>query len=203
MGSSTLFDILGSVLIGGLLMLMVITVNGNLTKTNYQFGSEMTVQRNLVTIVTMIEQDFRRIGYCAIPLKFPDPTKAIISATQTSIQFIGDYNADGNLDTISYWLGDTASANFTKNPNDKLLYKKIGNKPTLSYNLGVCMFNFTYFNVLAESLAFPITIPPNTPSGIYMFRLSVLLQSPEAYDTTYQYAYWRQLRLSAINLKNR
>lgn len=211
MGTSSLFDILGSVLIGGLLMLMVINVNGNLSKVNYSYGSEMTVQRNLVTLVGMVEQDFRRIGYCATPYKFPDPGYAILAATQTSIKFLGDYNADGNLDTISYWVGDTLSANMTKNPHDKLLYKKINSQPTLQYNLGVVTFNFTYYGAyyaaslgnLADTLPFPINIPVGAKSGIFMFQLSVLLQSPEAYDTSYQYAYWRQLRLTSINLRNR
>lgn len=211
MGTSSLFDILGSVLIGGLLMLMVINVNGNLSKVNYSYGSEMTVQRNLVTLVGMVEQDFRRIGYCATPYKLPDPTYAILSATQTSIKFVGDINADGNLDTVSYWLGDTLSASMTKNPNDKLLYRKINGQPTLQYNLGVVNFNFTYYGAyyqaslgnLADTMSFPINIPVGGQSKIFMFQLSVLLQSPEAYDSTYQYAYWRQLRLASINLRSR
>jgi len=199
MGSSTILDILGSLLIGGMIIVSIITVNGNLAKINYNYGSEMRVQENLVTLVTLIEQDFRRIGYCAIPLKFPDPTKALLLATKNSIKFIGDYNADGNLDTIYYYLGDTSTARFTKNPHDKLLYKKINSGNPTWYSLGVVTFDFTYYDAQADSLAFPIS----TPSQVYSFRLSVLLQSPEAYDTNYQYAYWRQLRLSAINLRNR
>jgi len=199
MGSSSLLDILGSLIIGGMLTLMVINVNGNLTKVSYNSGSEMTVQRNLVTLAGMIEQDFRRIGYCSVPLKFPDPTKALLLATQHSIKFIADYNADGNLDTIYYYLGDTASARFTRNPKDMLLYKQINSTKPYGYNLGVVNFDFTYFNAQTDSLTFPIV----TPSSIYSFRLSILLESPDAYDSTYQYAYWRQLRLSAINLRNR
>lgn len=199
MGSSSLLDIIGSLLLGGMVALMVINTNGNLTKINYNYGSEMTVQSNLVTLASMIEQDFRRIGYCSVPLKFPDPTKALLLATQHSIKFIADYNADGNLDTIYYYLGDTVSARFTKNPNDMLLYKQTNSTKAVGYNLGVVNFNFTYFDALADSLAFPIA----TPSSIYSFRLSILLQSPNPYDSTYQYAYWRQLRLSAINLRNR
>ncbi len=211
MGTSSLFDILGSVLIGGMLMLMVINVNGNLDQVNYNYGAEMTVQRNLVTLVGMLEANFRRIGYCATPYKFPDPTYAILSATQTSIKFVGDINADGNLDTVSYWVGDTLSASMTPNPNDRLLYMKVNSQPTLQYNLGVCTFNFTYYGPyyqgalgnLADTMTFPINIPVGGKSGIFMFQLSVLLESPYAYASAYQYAYWRQLRLASINLRNR
>ena len=199
MGSSTLLDIIGSTIVGGILLVLVIQLGGQLSGMNYTYSNDLKVQTNLTTLVSLIETDFRKIGYCAIPLKFPDPTKALLLETKHSIKYIGDINNDGNLDTVYYYAGNTASASFTQNPRDMLLYRRINSAAPSAYNLGVTVFDFLYYDAIGDSLPLPIA----DPSTVYAIRISVLLESPDAYDTNYSNAYWRQLRLSARNLRNR
>ena len=150
-------------------------------------------------IVDILERDFRKIGYCADPNNIPDPSKSILSATAHSISFIADLDKDGKVDTLEYYVGLPTSLTSTPNPRDMLLYRVVNHHQVQSIDIGLTKFDFLYFDAQQDSLDFPIA----TASAIYSIRLSILLESSHAYDSLYAYAYWRQLRLAAVNLKNR
>lgn len=199
MGHSTIFDVISSIVIGGFLLLIITQLYGTVAENTYTNASELTVQENLVALVRIIENDFRKIGYCSDPVKIPDPSKSILTADEHSISFRTDVDNDGFVDTMKYLTGLPSGLTSTPNPKDKFLYRIVNNQPSQGISLGVVRFDFLYYNALGDSLSFPIS----NPNEIYAMRLSVLLESPYAYDTTYTYAYWRQLRLAARNLKNR
>ncbi len=64
MGFSTLLDILGSTLIGGMLLLILFRVNDATVENSYMYGGELIVHQNLVAVVELLEFDFRKLGYC-------------------------------------------------------------------------------------------------------------------------------------------
>ena len=84
MGFSTLLDIIGSAIIGGLLLMILFRMNDTAVQNNYDMNGEKIVQQNLVDLVELIEYDFRKIGYCADYKNIPDPTKSIIAADKTA-----------------------------------------------------------------------------------------------------------------------
>jgi hypothetical protein len=198
MGGKVLIDIIGSTIIGGFLLFMVLNLNGTVQRTVFSTGNDLSVQENLVNIVSMIEHDFRRLGWCYDQTKIPDPTKSIISATRNSIKFVTDVNSDGNLDTLEYKFDSTQVAGQTANPHDRMLYRTL-NRVVQPLYVGMTQFDFKFLDALSDSIPFPIV----SAQGIYEMQLSITLESPSAYDTTYSYAYWRQLRLTSRNLKNR
>ncbi|MCB0747459.1 MAG: hypothetical protein KDC90_08340, partial [Ignavibacteriae bacterium] len=63
MGFSTLIDILGSSLIGGLILLILLRMNDSTVENSYLNSGEMIVQSNLLAVVELLEHDFRKIGY--------------------------------------------------------------------------------------------------------------------------------------------
>ena len=65
MGFSTIIDIIGSTLIGGMLLMILFRMNDAAVENTYVYGGELLVQQNLVEVVTLLEYDFRKIGYCA------------------------------------------------------------------------------------------------------------------------------------------
>ncbi len=200
MGQSTILDVLGSILLAGFLLLIITRLDGSIVDSTFGTTSDETVQENLTTLVRIIETDFRKIGYCSDPSQIPDPTKSIIAADQHGITFRTDVDNDGVVDTLRYYVGTTASLSRTPNPRDFMLYRSIVNKKeTTGFSLGVTTFDFLFYDAMSDPIAFPVT----TPNAIYAMRLSILLESPFAYDTSYSYAYWRQIRLAARNLKNR
>jgi hypothetical protein len=199
MGFSVLMDILGSTIIGGILMMNLFQINGTAVENNYTGSGELTAQQNLATIVQVLENDFRKIGYCADWQKIPIPTQAIIAADSTSIKFLTDVDSDGNVDSMYYYLGPTSELLMTPNPKDRLLYTVVNSEAPVGINLGVTQFNLTFFDVLGNLINFPITVP----GEIYTMQIDLTCENVDAYSDKYSSAFWRQIRLAAKNLRNR
>lgn len=197
MGFSTLIDILGSTIMGGILLIIVLRLNDTATEKTTNYGGELSLQQNLVTIAQIMEYDFRKMGYCKDWQQFPDPTKSIISAKTNSISFYADYDDNGKIDTISYYIGDYLTS--TPNPRDRYFYRKINNQPPAAINLGVTQFFLKYFDALGDTLYQPIT----QPSLINSYEINVQVETVFAYDEKYSSAFWKQIRLLARNLRNR
>lgn len=206
MGYSTLIDILGSIVIGGLLFLILIRMNDAATKNTYTYSGELLVQENLVAVVEVIEHDFRKIGYCQDWTKIPDPSKAILSADTSDITFITDMpnppsypHGDGTVDTLRYYIGSTSELANTPNPRDRLLYRQLNSGVPLASNVGTTQFRIHYFDVFGNELSTPIS----SPGEISTMQINVTVENTAAYDEEYSTAFWRQIRLAARNLRNR
>ncbi len=201
MGFSTLLDVVGSVIIGGLILLILFRLNNSATANLYNSYSEATVQQSIVSVVQVLESDFRKIGYCKDWNKIPDPTKAILYADTSKFVFITDIDNDGNVDTLDYYLGPTSALSNTPNPRDRLLYRVVNNETPKSANVGLTEFKITYFNSLGDTIK---TLPLTSNTGqIHTIQIDVETQNSEAMDSTYVTSFWRQIKLSAKNLQNR
>lgn len=199
MGFSTLIDIIGSSLIGGMLMVLLININDSTTEHSYTYMGELTVQEALVEVVTLVEYDFRKIGYCRDWSKIPDPTLSILSAGSSSISFLTDTDDDGNPDTLRYYTGPVSELTQTPNPRDRYLYRVINSETPVGTNLGITRFEMEYYNALGSKISFPVV----HPSEIYTMRINITVENIAAYDAQYSNAFWRQLRMAAKNLRNR
>jgi hypothetical protein len=199
MGFSTIIDILGSIIIGGVLMTIVFRLNDAATEKTYNNSGELSLQQNLATVAQIIEYDFRKIGYCADWNKLPDPSKAILYADSSQIKFLTDIESDGNLDSLHYYLGPTSELLATENPRDRILYRVINNDAPVQSNLGITQFNMIYYDALGDTIYFPIS----NYGLISSVEINVTVENVAAYDTSYSKAYWRQIRMVARNLKNR
>jgi hypothetical protein len=225
MGIAVILDVLGSVIVGGILLLTLFRINDNATQNTYNFSGELTLQENLVTTVEVLEYDFRKIGYCENPLALPNPEmNAILYADTSRIKFLTDLlitpygslnpSGDGILDTLEYFLGPTSELTGTPNPNDRMLYRVVNGVPT-GVNLGITGFRIRYFRdsltasgstTLAEILTnkLPKIYVPGTPTGITAMQIDIKVENTAAYnagENPYRYAFWRQIRLSSRNLK--
>src|SRR3990170_7762040 len=110
MGFSDVLDLAGSILIGGLIMLILFRMNDAAVENVYNNGGELSLQQNLSVTAKVLENDFRKIGFCADWKKIPDPSKSILMADSNRIRFITDIDKngsgpDGEVDTLLYALG--------------------------------------------------------------------------------------------------
>lgn len=212
MGFSTLIDILGSTLIGGMLLLILFRLHDANSENLMTYGAELITQQNLVATVEVLEYDFRKIGYCKDWEKIPDPSRAIISADSNSIKYLTDVgtgsdpNGDGIVDTMHYYLGPASDLIVTDNPRDRMLYRVINGATPAGSNLGITEFKLKYFNALGDSIAFPITVP----GEIYTMQINITVESPNLVASYLDpdvliasSAFWRQIRLAARNIRNR
>lgn len=202
MGFSTLIDIIGATIIGGILLIMVNKLNERAIETNIVYGSDKLLQMEVVQLADLLESDFRRIGYCEDPSKVSDSTQIIISADTSQIKFITDTNRDGNLDTLQYYVSDTLALNMTKNPRDRILFRKhqdYPNEQILNVSSNITHFYLRYFDALNVELSSPVA----SPSLISYMEISFKVEDSEAYDEQYSEAYWQQVRLTSRNLRKR
>ena len=199
MGFSTLLDILGSIIIGGVMMNIAYRLSDTITERTYNHSGELTIQRNLATSAQIIEYDFRKIGYCKNWNLIPDPTKALLYADTSEIKFYTDIDNDGDVDSIRYYLGPTSELTSTANPRDRLLFRVLNGEQPRSANLGITQFKMIYFDALGDTLTPPIGIN----GGVTSIEINLTVESTDAYDQKYSKAFWRQIRMVSRNLRNR
>jgi hypothetical protein len=199
MGFSTIIDILGSLIIGGLLLLILMRLNGSVTENYYITGSDRNLQRSLAETAILVERDFRKMGYCADPYKITENMDIVTVADSDFISFYTDVDRDGNLDIMTYFLSDTNALAATKNPRDRILYRQINNDIPLIISTNITRFLFEYYDVFGTKLTSPVASPAN----ISHLRISMRVEDPEAYDEQYSNAYWQQVRLTSKNLRKR
>lgn len=229
MGTSVLIDVLGSIIVGGILLLTLFRMNNNAAQNTYNFTGELVLQQNLVTTVETLEYEFRKIGYCENPMNFPFPeTNSILYADTSEIKFLTDLmiapdydEGDGTMDEIRYYLGPASELTETPNPDDKMLYREVNGVKT-GVNLGITYFRVRYFRdsstgggatTLAEILPkdLPKVYVAGSPTGITAMQIDIRVENTAAYDAKqgpddmdynpYRHAFWRQVRLSSRNLK--
>jgi len=213
MGTSTIFDIITSTVIGGMLLLMALRLNAQAIETNAIYQNNLNLQQGMVALVDIVENDFRKIGYCKDFTKISPPNIAIVSADSLSIKFLTDIPSsptdfgDGIVDTIWYYSGSTGSN--PNNPREKPLFRVINGNTATGWNLGVTRFALRYYDALGDTLHFPII----DPKLIYTLEINISLESP-APLTKIEYrdsvsaledfkVYWKQIRLASRNLRNR
>jgi len=210
MGFTVLLDIIGSIIIGGILMMIAWRLSDATTEKTYNNNGELSIQQNLLTVAQMIEYDFRKIGYfnswgVVIDPRTGQPfnsTEAIIYADSTSIQFFTDLYTDvypygdGVLDTLRYFLGPVSECGNTPNPRDRILYRVENHDVPVQSNLGVTQFFMNYYDVNNFQLTPPIT----TPGLIKSIEINITVENVAAYDEKYTNAFWKQLRLASRNV---
>lgn len=215
MGTTTIFDIITSMVIGGMLLLMALRLNAQAIETNAIYQNNLNLQQGMVALVDIVESDFRKIGYCKDWTKISPPNIAIVYADSVSIKFLTDIPAspaptefgDGIVDTVWYYTGSTGGNPY--NLKEKPLYRVVNGNTAIGWNLGVTRFALRYYDALGDTLPFPIS----DPKLIYTLEINISLESPaplskiEYRDSTSASedfkVYWKQIRLASRNLRNR
>ena len=173
---STMIDLVGSFIIGGLLMIMILNVNANFNQLSTEDQLELIVQENLVELVAEIQFDFRKIGYGV-----SNSWLSIINADTSSITFWADLDNDGNLELVSYQLGPTSDVSGTVNPRDRILYRSV-NGQQIGGSLGVVDFQLTLYDISGAQTADLTTVKS--------MDYYLLLESPFPMDTVYARSAW-------------
>lgn len=208
MGSSTILDIITSVVIAGFLLLTALRLNDQANETSILYHSNLSLQQNMTALTGILEHDFRRIGFCADYKKIKDPADAIRYADTSKVRFWLDLDNDGVMDSIEYSIGPPSEMTSTVNPRDRVLYRKVNNDTPQRLEMGVTQFRFKFFNALGDTLLFPIS----EPREIHSMEISLQIESFAPFDVRYTASndtladfqmYWRQIRLAARNLRNR
>ncbi len=199
MGYSTIIDIIGSTIVGGLLMLILFRTNSSAVENTYNYGSDLSAQQRLAVISKIIDYDFSKIGYCKNQVT--DYTGAIKYADSTQIQFYTDMNDDGIRDSVTYKLGPTSDLSRTPNPSDRIIYRTVYDTtfPQIDPLAGVTVFKMIYYDTSGTLMSFPIS---NT-SIIRKIKILLKTETSAPFNGVYASAFLEDTKYVAYNINRR
>jgi hypothetical protein len=183
---SVFLDIVGSVIIAGLLLLAVLSSYSNVSQYALLNSMDLTVQENLSEWLQIVQHDFRKIGY-----RVANPAWAIQDCDSSSISFVADIDNNGVVDSVSYYLGLPSQVPGTQNPRDRALYRVVSGQQT-GGALGLTDFQLRYYDSTGNLTW--------TPSAVKAVEIFIQVESPFPLDTTYVWSSWRGL-IYPLNLQ--
>lgn len=178
-----ILDIIGSMIVGGIVLVSLLGLNGNIVQGAATQTFNLITQQNLTTLSDILENDLRKAGY-----HISDSVKITYIDT-SEIRFKIDLKNDSTVTTVRYYL-DTKSKSIQDNPKTKVLYRSINGGGATSMNLGVTRFRLWF------SDAKGVAITTNTLaalSKIRVIKVLVNIESGYAYNSAYAGAYWERV----------
>jgi hypothetical protein len=185
MGS--MLKLLGTFFIAGLAILSINRFTGFLSQSSHEWLLSTINTVNVNSLTKNMEFDFNRMG---LYVTYQD--KALVEAQPQRITFYSDYDEDGTVDRIRYYLSDSTTATQTDNPNDRILYREINSETNPSAFGGVTNFNIRYFDWYGDETT--------VLSEIKTFEITLSIQSIYGYDEWFADNFW-QARFSPPNLR--
>ena len=178
-----LLDLMGSTIIGGLIVLMLLNFSIFQTNTSFSSDSELQLQQNAKTLAEILNHDFRKIGYGY------DNT-AFFEADSERISFYSDIDRNGSVDKVTYMLGDTLESSSTTNPNDRVLYRIVNSDTIKGPTLGLVKAKFSYYTGNGSETT--------VLSSIQYVKAELWIETNEPVNGEYPFTYWEM----TINPRN-
>lgn len=133
---SSHLDIIGSVIIAGMIILNFSIFMGERTESQIESTNKITAQTDMSDVTSTLRFDLRKVGYGC-------DTNAILQATENCFVFRADLENDGKLDTVGYYYG--AGNALISESTAPLLYRVVNGQKQRGQDLGLMSFRFLYF----------------------------------------------------------
>lgn len=158
MGFQIILDFLGATILGGAFLLNLLRFQGQDFQRKQESHDDIVAQQNLTALVSVLEEDFRRIGYCASRDVMIAPV--MLAAGSDYVSFKTDLvtssspEGDGEVDSVAYFMGGLLST--TANPRERMLYRVENGGQWEGSSLGITYLDFRYHKYNGDTLARPI-----------------------------------------------
>ena len=177
---SDYLDLIGSFVIGSIVILMLANFNSTVNTSATQNLYEGVTQREMKSTSFAIEEDMYKIGLRINGEK-------ITKADSTEISFLGDIYNFGLIDSVSYYLGKPEELKSTPNPNDRILYRKWNSKDPFPLHI-VTNFKFSYFDSLGQNINYQTLKNVNGRKKIKSIKVQFTVESKEQINSTFNTA---------------
>jgi hypothetical protein len=208
MGSSTILDIISSTMTFGLLMLAILRINNSNSESNYAYNQNYLLQRNMVVLTAMLEDDLKHVGAGVY-----DDAGGVQYADVNDLRFRTMLNRGQTIPNNIEWKYESDTTGIPKGiTNPRIHYlDRIVDGVTQRMNLGVTSFAITYWSIMDPDSAMTTPIVATTPpaanpcGNIGPVSVSVRLESPfkatylNPTDSVQYYMLWRQIRSISRN----
>ena len=186
-----LLDIVGSIIIAGMVVMILLAVNINNAASSSAILFTTIEQKNIIDISELIEYDFYKLGY-----RISD--EKISVADSNEIKFYTDIDNNEFADSIHYYLGETTDLSGTTNPNYKPLYRN--RNDSLVTEFPVVDFNLSYFDSIGNALDYASLTSSAGRELIKSIKIKIKVESDEMYDDHYRASEWKK-KISPKNLR--
>ncbi len=149
---NSILDIIGSVIVYGLLTVALITVSANLTTSSVETKSAFHSEQNLLALYHFFEYDFLKIG-----LGKTNPKLKVGACDSLKIAWYSDYDENGKMDSIMYSMENIQTVNrgtFTKEVKQKPIFRQLNNENPIEMHLDIVNFNLTYLDANSNVLPY-------------------------------------------------
>ncbi|MBI1804231.1 MAG: hypothetical protein HY033_12635 [Ignavibacteriae bacterium] len=191
---NAMYDVVCSIVIGGIVLVMLVGFNGNIAESAGSQTIKVIAQTNLTTVVSILDFDLRKLGY-----RITSADYAVALADSNKVRFIGDFGNKGKIDTIIYYFDPTTRSGHS-NTKTRILYRtfipQAGTSSRMMINTGITKLQFAYYDKAGQPLALPV----GNTSLIQSLKVSINEESTVPYkETTMKYlkfnpgVYWEQL----------
>ncbi|TVQ10959.1 MAG: hypothetical protein EA364_11495 [Balneolaceae bacterium] len=168
-----------SFIIGGLLLIAIVTLNNRMMQNSGQNALDMIVKTNVETLADILSSDIRRIGYLS--------TTNITTAEANRLVFEGDVTGDGVPDEVDWFFNAATDVPETVNPNDRRITRTVGGQLTDLSSLSVTLMRFQYTLINGT-----VTSNPSNLNQIRRVFVEIVCESPEAYGDDFKAASWQK-----------
>jgi hypothetical protein len=199
-------DYLSSLILGGMLIVNVLSANDIATETYSVYEGDMVVQEMLITTVQLLEGEFRNMGFGV-----PEDQRTVLGADTSDVMFLLDLERDGvSIDTIRYQLGSTSELSHTMNAADRYLYRKVNGGQFLKVGV-VTLFHLRY--IAEDGVVLSAPVASDQLSEIHEIEITLEIQNPYApyaadgyvggagKTALYSSSFWQQTRLASQNTR--
>jgi len=199
----TVLDMIFSALIGGLILLSVHSLNNTLANAAAEKTVTTEVQENIAALTDILEYDLRKTGYN----NFGSAHFKMAESSRVYVR--GDFNNDGNPDSVFYYLGSSPDL-LQNNPRSRILYRSYNGGPATAIRLGITRFRLWYYD--AADLPLATTPGVSDISAVVNIKVALdvsvgsvieTLRQPNGTtkrDTTFSYSSWKKM-IHPVNLK--
>jgi hypothetical protein len=178
----SLLDIIGASALGGVVILLVISLNLQMNSLSTEIILNNLSQSNTSVTTEIVKYDFYKIGYKVSGDK-------ISLADSTEIKFFSDIDDNNTIDTVYYRFSSTnVDSGLTKNPNKRLLRKE-NNNPSDTYAL-LDQFKISYYDSIGNLLSYSNLTSPIQRKKIRSIGLFMRHSAEAAINSVYQQTDW-------------
>jgi hypothetical protein len=171
-------DIIGAAVLGGLVILLTVAVNLQITTSASESFNSTLTQRDAVVSSEILEFDLYKMGYRVSGAK-------IAIADSNEVKYHADLNNDGTADTIHYFLGTTSDMSSTMNPDDRPLYRALNSDAPYISSV-VTDFEVAYLDAAGNQLDYDSLSSAVQRSNIRGIQTRLEFESSHPIDGDYQ-----------------
>ncbi len=175
---NSMLDYIGSMITGGAVFIMMLTYYFNLGGTAVAQMFNASTQEDLTSITEIFEYDVRKAGYGV------SDSVAFATADSNNVSIRGDFDNNGRVDTVSYWIGSTQMPG-SANPAARILYRKSGSTTVRLTLNAITQFKIWYYDA-SKSLT-------TDKKQVKFIRVALNMECKLSYDNQTAGEYWERV----------